>query len=138
MKINFEIFSPDEFERLVAANKHGGFSSSFTDTELGLLKSGIGATLDLVLRARRVINEAQMKGLKYQSEFVERTELEGYVSRAEFRILQASFEDMMTKFFLTFRLLEDAKLVSEEKLLTKLSEIEEEVKAVIEKHKIKK
>jgi len=125
-KTKFVVLTPDEYEKLVEANKVGGFRYSFTPAELVAIREGNNVTLDLVMRAKHVINEATMKKLKYKSEFVERGELEGYVSRAEFLVLKATLDELMTKFFLTFKVLEKEKLVSEKKLIEMIGLLEKQ------------
>jgi len=114
----FVIFSPADIEALAEASVHGTYSYAFSDEEITALKEGVkNISLDLVIKARRVINEVLMRKTIAKTEFVERSELAGYVSQAEFRVLQAALEAMTAKFFLVYTLLEKQGLISDKDIL---------------------
>jgi len=114
----FVIFSPADIEALAEASVLGTYSYTFSEEEINALKEGVkNVSLDLVIKARRVINEVLMRKTVAKTEFVERTELAGYVSQAEFRVLQAHLEAMTAKFFLVYTLLEQQGLISEKDIL---------------------
>ena len=133
----FVLFSIDDIAALREANKAGTFSYIFDESEIKALEDGTqNISLDLVIKARRVINEVTMKKTVAKTEFVERVELGNYVTWAEFRVLQAAHEAMVAKFFLVYKLLEKQGLISDEEVLA-LSQtiVKDEVKAKRRKKK---
>jgi hypothetical protein len=126
-QVKFVVLSPEEISDLELANKSEDFLNAFSEKEINDLKSGNNVSLSSVILAKKVIDQFRMKRIVASTEFVERVEMERYVSRIEFKVIQDALDNLILKFFLTFKLLEKSGLVSEEALM----EISNEIDSVI-------